>query len=89
MQVNAWFVKIESGIVEKPTFDQHVPAHQAYVQDLIAKGHRARTGYWAHRGGMMLFEELRWTRQKQLWFDPLVQNGCVDYQIYEWCVVVE
>jgi uncharacterized protein YciI len=86
-----WFVKIESGIVEKPTFDQHVPAHQAYVQDLIAKGHRARTGYWAHRGGgMMLFEAASMEEAKAIVaLDPLVQNGCVDYQIYEWCVVVE
>lgn len=37
-----WFVKIESGKVDKPTFDQHVPAHQAYVRELIAKGHRAK-----------------------------------------------
>ena len=25
-----WFVKIEQGIVEKPVFDQYVPAHRAY-----------------------------------------------------------
>jgi len=36
MQVNAaWFVKIESGMVDKATFDQHVPAHQAYVRKLL------------------------------------------------------
>src|SRR4028118_1988346 len=52
-----WFVKIEEGIVDKPNFDQYVPAHKAYVQDLIAKGHRAKTGYWVQRGGgMLLFE---------------------------------
>ena len=52
-----WFVKIEEGKVDKPTFDQYVPAHKAYIQDLIAKGHKARTGYWAEqRGGMLLFE---------------------------------
>ena len=52
-----WFVKIEQGIVEKPVFDQYVPAHRAYVRDLISKGHRAKTGYWARRGGGMLMFE--------------------------------
>ena len=52
-----WFVKIEKGIVEKLIFDQYVPAHKAYVQQLIAKGHQARSGYWGCRGGgMMLFQ---------------------------------
>lgn len=52
-----WFVKIEKGIVEKSIFDRYVPAHRAYVRDLIAKGHQAKTGYWAERpGGMLLFE---------------------------------
>ena len=37
-----WFVKIEKGIVDKPTFDQYVPAHVAYVKDLKAKGHEAK-----------------------------------------------
>ena len=86
-----WFVKIEEGKVDKVTFDQHVPAHKAYVQELIAKGHQARTGYWGCRGGgMMLFqaesidEAITIVHQ-----DPLVQNDCVNYRLYEWRVVVE
>jgi len=46
-----WFVKLEKGIVDKASFDQFVPAHKAYVKELIAKGHQAKTGYWAERGG--------------------------------------
>ena len=86
-----WFVKIESGKVDKPTFDQHVPAHKAYVRELIAKGHRARTGYWVRRGGgMMLFEAASMDEAKEIVaLDPLVQNGCVEYQLYEWCLVEE
>ncbi|MBD1920698.1 hypothetical protein H6F77_06325 [Microcoleus sp. FACHB-831] len=86
-----WFVKIEEGIVDKTTFDKYVPAHKAYVQDLIAKGHQARTGYWARRGGgMMLFEaSSREEAQAIIDQDPLVQNGCVKYELYHWCVVVE
>jgi uncharacterized protein YciI len=86
-----WFVKIESGVVDKSTFDKHVPAHKAYVQGLISQGHQARSGYWAHRGGgMMLFESASMAEaQAIVQSDPLVQNGCVSYEIYEWRIVVE
>ncbi|EAW34600.1 YciI family protein [Lyngbya sp. PCC 8106] len=86
-----WFVKIEEGIVEKPVFDQYVPAHVAYVKDLIAKGHKAKTGYWGKRGGgMLLFEAASKEEAKAIVEqDPLVQNGCVSYELLEWCVVVE
>ncbi len=45
------FVKIEEGKVDKSTFDQYVSAHKVYVQGLNAKGHKAKTGYWAQRAG--------------------------------------
>jgi uncharacterized protein YciI len=87
----AWFVKIEAGKVEKPIFDQYVPAHKAYVQDLIDKGHKAKTGYWGQRGGgMMLFEAASMEEAKAIVAqDPLVQNDCVSYQLYEWCIALE
>lgn len=86
-----WFVKIEEGIVEKAIFDQYVPAHKAYVRDLIAKGHEARTGYWAERGGgMLLFKAESMNEAKAIVAqDPLVQNNCVKYKLHEWCVIVE
>lgn len=86
-----WFVKIEEGIVDKPTFDRHVPAHKAYVRELIAKGHKARTGYWAQRGGGMLqFQAASLAEAQEIVAqDPLVKNGCVKYQLFEWRVVVE
>lgn len=86
-----WFVKIETGIVDKATFDQYVPAHKAYVQELIVKGHQAQSGYWAHQGGgMMLFEADSMDEAKAIVADdPLVQNGCVSYQLYEWCIVMK
>ena len=85
------FVKIEAGKVEKPIFDQYVPAHKAYVEDLIAKGHKARTGYWAEdTGGMLIFEAASMDEaQAIVALDPLVQNDCVSYQLYEWKIVVE
>jgi len=87
----AWFVKIEEGIVDKSRFDQYVPAHKAYVQDLINKGHKAKTGYWAEfGGGMLLFEANSITEAKAIVAqDPLIKYGCVKYQLHEWRIVVE
>ena len=86
-----WFVKIEEGIVDKTTFDRHVPAHKAYVRDLITKGHKARTGYWAELGGgMLLFEASSMEEAEEIVAqDPLIKNGCVQYQLHEWRILVE
>ncbi|MGB3493953.1 MAG: YciI family protein [Elainellaceae cyanobacterium] len=86
-----WFVKIEKGIVNKAVFDQHVPAHKAYVQQLIDAGHEAKTGYWGDfGGGMLLFQadDLDAARAIVL-NDPLIKTGCVDYDLHEWCIVVQ
>ena len=87
----AWFVKIERGIVDKPRFDQFVGAHVAYVKDLIEKGHRARSGYWAERGGgMLIFQaESMVEAQAIVEADPLIANNCVAYELHEWCIVAE
>ncbi|MBE9232106.1 hypothetical protein IQ231_10510 [Cuspidothrix issatschenkoi LEGE 03284] len=86
-----WFVKIETGKVDKAIFDQYVPAHKAYVQALIDKGHQAKTGYWAQKGGgMMLFEASSMDEAQAIVLaDPLIDNGCVTYQLFEWKIVVE
>ena len=85
-----WFVKIETGIVPKPEFDRHIPAHKAYVQDLIDRGHQTKTGYWGERGGgMMLFKADSLVEAEQIVAaDPLVQNHCVTYQLHEWRIVM-
>lgn len=86
-----WFVKIERGIVDKATFDRYVPAHRAYVRDLIANGHKAKTGYWAGLGGgMLLFQADSLAEAKAIVAnDPLISNGCVTYELHEWCIVEE
>lgn len=86
-----WFVKIEKGIVDKKIFDQYVPAHKAYIQALIARGHQARTGHWKELGGgMLLFEANDLEEARAIVAqDPLVQNYCVEYELHEWCIVVE
>lgn len=86
-----WFVKIEKGIVDKPTFDQYVPAHVAYVKALIAQGHQAKTGYWAEYGGGMLifWAESRTEAEAIVAADPLIAHHCVTYDLHEWRIVVE
>ena len=86
-----WFVKIEEGVVDKPTFDQYVPAHVAFVKNLITQGHHAKSGYWGQKGGgMLLFQADSMAHAKSIISqDPLVLNHCVDYKLYEWCVVVQ
>ena len=86
-----WFTKIEKGIVEKAIFDQHVPAHKAYVQELIDQGREAKTGYWAEKGGgMLLFKATDLAEATDIVArDPLIKAGCVTYELHEWCVVVE
>lgn len=87
----AWFVKIEKGIVEKSAFDRSIPAHKAYVEALIAKGHEAKSGYWAERGGgMLLFQAASLDQARAIVAqDPLIQNGCVEYELHEWRIVIE
>ncbi len=87
----AWFVKIEKGIVDKPRFDQFVGAHVVYVKQLIEQGHRARTGYWAERGGgMLIFMADSMTEAKAIVeADPLIANDCVAYELHEWCIVAD
>ena len=86
-----WFVKIEKGIVEKPIFDQFVAPHKAFVRELIEQGHQAKTGYWAeYGGGMLLFQADSLSEAKAIVErDPLIQNGCVTYELHEWRIVVE
>ena len=86
-----WFVKIERGIVDKKLFDEHVPAHKGYVKKLIAKGHQARSGYWGDfGGGMLLFEAASLQEAKEIVAqDPLIENGCVEYELHEWRIVVQ
>ena len=86
-----WFVKIEKGVVEKSLFDQYVPAHKVFVQALIDKGHEAKTGYWAEKGGgMLLFKASNLGEAQAIVAeDPLIKAGCVDFELHEWRIVLE
>jgi uncharacterized protein YciI len=84
-----WFVKVERGIVDKETFDRSVLAHRDYVKSLNTNGHQAKTGYWRDaRGGMLLFQaESLEAAKKIVQQDPLIANGCVEFELHEWVVV--
>lgn len=86
-----WFVKIESGVVDRAKFDQFVPAHKEFVRELVAQGHQAKSGYWGCRGGgMLLFQAASLAEAQAIVAqDPLIVNGCVEYKLYEWRIVVE
>jgi uncharacterized protein YciI len=85
------FVKIEKGLVPKAEFDRHVAAHRDYVRRLASEGRRARSGYWAERGGgMMVFEARDLDEARRVVEeDPLVRAGCVAYELHEWVVAAE
>lgn len=85
------FVKIEKGIVDKEIFDQHVSAHKSYVRQLVEQGHKAKTGYWRKfQGGMLIFEADSLEEALAIVAqDPLIVNNCVEYEVHEWCIVVE
>lgn len=85
------FVKIETGIVNKTIFDRYVAAHKTYVRQLNEKGHQAKTGYWKELGGGMLVFEAGSLAEAQAIIDrdPLILNNCVEYELHEWCIVVE
>jgi uncharacterized protein YciI len=84
-----WYVKIETGIVEKAIFDRYVSAHLEYIKSLNTKGHKAQSGYWAELGGgMLLFEASELSEaQAIVAADPLIANGCVKYELHEWRLV--
>lgn len=85
------FVKIETGIVNKMVFDRYVSAHKRYVHQLVAQGHKAKSGYWKELGGgMLIFEANSLSEAKEIVAqDPLIVNNCVNYELHEWCIVVE
>ncbi len=86
-----WYVKIERGRVNKSTFDRYVPAHNEYVRQLIANGHQAKTGYWGDFGGGMLLFQANSLEEATAIVeqDPLILNGCVEYELHQWCIVIE
>ena len=89
-------MKLEEGIVDKPTFDAVVPEHLAWLRSLEAAGHCPSSGYWLDRkgqnghgaGGMLLFQAASMAEAEQVvQGDPLIRRGCVRWTLHEWRLV--
>ena len=52
---------------------------------------KRKTGYWSeYGGGMLLFKADSLDQARAIVdADPLIKNHCVDYELYEWRLVVE
>ena len=88
-----WFVKTETfkQSLSFPQIRPHLEAHKAWVAGLRADGHSITSGYRVDAegapggGGLMLFPAEDYAAAEQLVLcDPLVANGCVDWQLNQW-----
>ena len=88
-----WFVKTETfkQSLSFPQIRPHLEAHKAWVAGLRADGHSITSGYRVDAdgapggGGLMLFAAEDYAAAEQLVLcDPLVANGCVDWQLNQW-----
>mmetsp|Transcript_35749 Transcript_35749/g.76323 ORF Transcript_35749/g.76323 Transcript_35749/m.76323 type:complete len:303 (-) Transcript_35749:159-1067(-) len=88
-----WFVKTE---VFRPSFSfseirPHLEAHKVWVDSLRAEGTSITSGYRVDAdgrpggGGLMIFAAADYaTAERLVMCDPLVANGCVDWQLDGW-----
>eukprot|EP00967_Tisochrysis_lutea_P072034 scaffold95889_cov38-Tisochrysis_lutea.AAC.1 len=90
-----WFVKTESFCKPFPAVKPHLEAHRAWVAAQRSAGYPVTSGYRVDEegrpggGGLMLFRAV--SHEAALEFvshDPLVANGCVDYQVNQWIAEV-
>jgi hypothetical protein len=54
-------------------------------------GQETKTSYWTERGdGMLLFKaDSPEAAESIIGQHPLIENGCVEYELHEWRIVVE
>ncbi len=85
------FVKIERGVASKERFDRVLPDHLRWTEELDRQGRNVFDGYWSERGGgMMIFDAASMDEARDLIAkDPFVVEGCVEFELKEWCVVSE
>eukprot|EP00316_Scyphosphaera_apsteinii_P024809 CAMPEP_0119320664 /NCGR_PEP_ID=MMETSP1333-20130426/53063_1 /TAXON_ID=418940 /ORGANISM="Scyphosphaera apsteinii, Strain RCC1455" /LENGTH=145 /DNA_ID=CAMNT_0007327427 /DNA_START=72 /DNA_END=509 /DNA_ORIENTATION=+ len=92
-----WFVKTEMFIRTK-SFSEikpHLVAHKQWVAALRAEGQLITSGYRVDAdgkpggGGLMLFAANSYVAAAELvQQDPLILNGCVDWQLNRWIAEV-
>lgn len=73
-------------VVDRATYEPHLPAHLAYLRELKQRGHLVLSGPFGDRtGGIVLIqaetdEDARAIAQA----DPLVSSGVDAYELHEW-----
>ena len=89
----SWFVKTERFVSQKtfPEIRPHLEAHKEWVAGLRAEGRQITSGYRVDEagrpggGGLMIFAASSHAAALELvQADPLVANGCVDYEVNGW-----
>lgn len=91
----SWFVKTEQFCQPFNIVKPHLEAHRAWVTDLRSKGCCVTSGYRVDSegkpggGGMLFFAAKSYADAEALVLqDPLVANGCVDWQLNGWIAEV-
>ena len=91
----AWFIKTETFRLPRPQLLAHLQAHHAWVADLRQQGVVMSSGYLVDQagrpggGGLLLLAAEDYAAAEALVRqDPLIANGCVDWQLQGWIPAV-
>jgi len=87
----AWFIKTETFRLPRPQLLAHLQAHHAWVAELRQQGVVISSGYLVDQagrpggGGLLLLAAEDYAAAEALVRqDPLIANGCVDWQLQGW-----
>ena len=91
----AWFIKTETFRLPRPQLLAHLQAHHAWVAELRQQGVVMCSGYLVDQagrpggGGLLLLAAEDYAAAEALVRqDPLIANGCVDWQLQGWIPAV-
>ena len=91
----AWFIKTETFRLPRQQVLAHLRAHHEWVADLRQQGVVISSGYLVDQagrpggGGLLLLAAEDYAAAEALVLkDPLIANGCVDWQLQGWIPAV-
>ena len=91
----AWFIKTETFRLPRPQLLAHLQAHHAWVTQLRQQGVVISSGYLVDQagrpggGGLLVLAAADYAAAEALVRqDPLIANGCVDWQLQGWIPAV-
>ena len=75
-------------VVDRAVYEPHLPAHMAYLQELMARGALLLSGPFTDRtGGMVLVSAASHAEAEAIaQADPLVANQVDTYELREWLI---